>query len=111
VALDVGGVRFEGTLNKKYQDYTNKNCKWQVKANLRGQSFGEVNLKAKIKKATLGQGFNLAGALPGADAHDVVTVNIPVRVEIAGRVFEVPIESDFKFSGDGKRATGSGEGP
>jgi len=59
----------------------------------------------------LALGFNQAGAVAGGDPSDIVTVQIPIRLEIAGRVFEVSIESDFKFSGDAKKASGSGDGP
>jgi hypothetical protein len=34
-----------------------------------------------------------------------------VQVEIAGRTFSVLTDSSFKFSGDGKKASGDGEGP
>jgi hypothetical protein len=110
VAIEIAGQRFTGTLDAKLRDSTNANCKWQVKAGTRNQAFGEVNLKAKIKKASLGLGFNLAGAVVGVDPHELVTLDIPVRIEIAGRIFEVSVSSDFKFSADGKKAAGEGEG-
>jgi PKD repeat protein len=108
VALDVAGQHFEGTLDTKLRDYSDSNVKWQVKANVRGQPFGTVLLKAKIKHADLGLGFNQAGAVTSADPHDTVTVDIPVQVTIGGNAFEVPVSSDFTFSSDGKKGRGEG---
>ncbi|HYG73494.1 MAG TPA: PKD domain-containing protein [Planctomycetota bacterium] len=110
VALEIAGERFEGVLNSKLQ-FSNAQSKWQVKANSRGQSFGETRVKLTIKKASLGLGFNIAGAVVGPDPHDIVSLDIPVHLEIAGKIFEVPIASDFKFSDSGKKANGTGEGP
>jgi len=109
VALEIAGVRFSGTLDKKLHDYSNKDVKWQVKAGLRKQPYGAVLLKVKIKNASLGAGFNQAGAVVGADPKDTVSVDIPARIEIADRSFEVAVPSDFDFSSDGTKARGEGE--
>jgi PKD repeat protein len=111
VALEIAGVRFTGALDGKLRDSSKSNCKWQVKANTRGQSFGEVRLKVTVKKASLGLGFNTAGAVVNPDPHDLTQIDIPVHLEVAGKVFEVPVPSEFKFSADGKKASGGGEGP
>jgi PKD repeat protein len=107
VAVEIAGVRFEAVLDLKLRAKT-LNESWQVKANTRSQAAGEVALKFKAKKASLGLGFNQLGAV---GEGEVVTLDIPVRLEIAGRVFEVLLDSDFKFSKDGKKAAGEGEGP
>jgi hypothetical protein len=103
-------VRFTGTLDGKLRDNYG-NVSWQVKANQRKQAFGEADIKVKIKKADLGAGFNAAGALVGPDPKDTVSVPIPITIELARRAFELSIPSDFRFSSDGKKAKGSGEGP
>ena len=111
VALEVVGQRFTGTLDGKFRDFSNPNSKWQVKANIRGKPFGEVTVKITLKHASLGLGFNQAGVLATADLHDVVTMDIPIHIEIAGRTFDVPISTDFKFRKGGTAATGNGTGP
>ncbi len=110
VAIEIAGQRFEGTLDAKLRDKSATE-QWTVKANTRKQSAGEVSLKFTVKKANLGVGFNQAGAVPGGDPSDPVDVSIPVRLEIAGRIFEVSIDSSFKFGNSGKKATGEGDGP
>jgi PKD repeat protein len=107
LAIEIVGQRFEATLDAKLRAKS-VNDSWQVKANTRKQSVGEVSLKFKAKKASLGLGFNQAGAV---GEGEVVTLEIPLRLEIAGRVFEVQLDSSFKFSKDGKKAVGEGEGP
>ena len=109
VALDIVGQHFEGTLDLKLRDKTDPNDVWQVKANLRKQPFGTVQLKAKIKNADLGLGFNQAGAVKGADPSDIVDADIPVRITIGGRSFELNVASEFKFNSSGKRAKGEGD--
>jgi len=111
VALEIAGQRFTGTLDQSLRDTTNPDVKWQVKANLRGKPFGEVTMKVTIKHANLGLGFNQAGAVEGTNPHDVVTVDIPVHIEAAGRSFDVMLTSDFKFHSSGTKANGSGTGP
>jgi hypothetical protein len=83
--------------------------KWQVKANIRKESYGTVLVKVKIKKADIGAGFNQAGALAGTDANDTVTVDIPVRLTIGDRTFDVAVPSEFDFNNDGTKARGDGE--
>jgi PKD repeat protein len=107
VAIEIAGQRFEATLDAKLRAKS-VNDSWQVKANTRKQSAGELSLKFKAKKASLGLGFNQAGAV---GEGEVVTLEIPLRLEIAGRVFEVQLDSSFKFSKDWKKAVGEGEGP
>ena len=108
VAMEIVGQRFTGTLDRKLRDSTNVKEKWQVKANIRNQPSGTVTLKLTIKKANLGASFNLAGATVGGDPHDIVSQDIPVRLEIGTRSFELQVPSDFKFSGNGTRAKGDG---
>ena len=108
-ALEIAGVRFTGTLDKRLHDYSDKDVKWQVKAGLRKQPYGAVLLKVKIKKASLGAGFNQAGAVVGADPTDTVTKDIPAKIEIGDRSFEVAVPSDFDFNNDGTKARGEGE--
>ncbi|MCY3018684.1 MAG: Ig-like domain-containing protein [Planctomycetota bacterium] len=109
VALEIAGLRFTGTLDKKLRDYSNANAKWQVKAGQRKQPYGAVLVKVKIKNASLGEGFNLAGAHVGADPTDTVSVDIPAKIEIGDRSFEVVVPSDFDFNNDGTKAKGNGE--
>ncbi|MCY3023829.1 MAG: PKD domain-containing protein [Planctomycetota bacterium] len=109
VALEIAGVRFTGSLDKKLRDYSDKNTKWQVKAGLRKQPFGAVLVKVKIKSASLGAGFNQAGAVVGADPTDTVSVDIPAKIEIGDRSFEVVVPSEFDFNNDGTKAKGNGE--
>jgi predicted outer membrane repeat protein len=109
VALEIVGQRFTGTLDRKLRDYSDADQKWQVKAGIRKQPSGSVSLKVTIKKASLGLGFNQAGATAGADPHDIVSVSIPVHLEIGGHSFEMLVPTDFKFSGGGTRAKGDGE--
>jgi PKD repeat protein len=108
VALEIAGLRFEGTLDTKLRDFTNVNEKWTVKANIRHQSPGTVSVKLTLKKANVGAAFNLAGVTVGGDPHDIVSKDIPVHVEIGSRSFEMLVPSDFKFSGNGTRAKGDG---
>lgn len=109
VALEIAGQRFTGTLDRKLRDTSDADQKWQVKAGIRKQPSGSVSLKVTIKKASLGLGFNQAGATAGADPHDLVSVSIPVHLEIGGHSFEMLVPTDFKFSGGGTRAKGDGE--
>lgn len=111
VALEIAGQRFTGTLDRKLRDFTNSDDKWQVQANIRGKPFGEAILKVQLSHANLGSGFNLAGAVATADLHDLISVDIPVRIELAGRVFDIVIPSDFKFSHAGVQSKGGGIGP
>lgn len=111
VALNVVGQRYSGTLDDTFRDFSNANAKWQVKSNIRGKPFGEVTVKLTLKRASLGLGFNQAGVLATADLHDVITMDIPIHIEIAGRTFDVPISTDFKFRKNGTAATGNGTGP
>jgi PKD repeat protein len=109
VAFEIAGQRFKGTLDLKQRDYTNPNQKWQVKSGIRHQPSGSVSVKLKIKNASLGLGFNLAGVTAGGDPHDIVSKDIPVHLEIGGRGFELLVPSDFKFNTDGTRSRGDGE--
>ncbi len=109
VALEIADLRFEGSLDGKLRDKTDGNEKWIVKAGLRKQSFGEVFLKLRVKRATLGLNFNQAGAVAGAGNE--VLMDMPMRIEIAGRSFEVVMDSEFTFKKGGTKAKGSGEGP
>jgi hypothetical protein len=45
----------------------------------------------------------------GPDPTDPVFEDIPVKIEIGGRVFEIEVDSEFFFSRDGLRGRGSGE--
>ena len=64
-----------------------------------------------MKKTSLGLNFNEAGAVAEGEDGDLVELDIPVKIEIAGRSFDLLIASEFKFSKNGTRANGSGEGP
>jgi hypothetical protein len=108
VALEIVGQRFEGTLDTKLRDFTNVNEKWTVKAGVRHQPPGTVSVKLSLKKASLGSAFNLTGVVVGGDPHDIVSKTIPVHLEIGARSFELQVDSDFKFSGNGTRAKGDG---
>ncbi len=109
VAVEIAGNRFTGTLDAKLRDNHDPNEKWQVKANLRGQSFGSVFLRLTVKKASLSSGFAAAGAVPEFDPDGTVTATIPVRIEIGGRAFELRVPSEFDFLKGGFKARGSGE--
>ena len=111
VALEIAGQRFTGTVDRKLRDTTNSDDKWQVQANIRGKPFGEAIVKVTIKNASLGTGFNLLGAVASADLHDIISVDIPLHIELAGRTFDILIPSDFKFSSGGTKAKGGGTGP
>lgn len=108
VAVEIAGKRYEATLDAKLRA-KDLNASWQVIANTKKQKPGELLLRLKVKKTSLGAEFNQAGALPGAD--DEASVGIPVHVEISGRVFELLIDSDFTFTKNGQKASGVGEGP
>jgi len=111
VAIVVAGKRYEGVLDGKLRDKNNSNKEvWQVTANTKKQSAGEVRIKFSAKKTSIGLEFNQAGAVGGGEDREV-SVAIPVRIEIANHSFEVLIDSDFKFSKDGKKASGDGSGP
>ena len=111
VAFEVAGQRFTGTLDQRLRDYTDRDAKWQIKANLRNQGPGEVRLKLTIKKASLGLGFNQAGAIAGADLNDLVEATIPLFFQLGAHTYDLPIPSEFKFSSGGTRAKGTGDGP
>jgi len=111
VALEVAGVRFTGTLDSKLRDFTQSKEKWQVKANIRGKPFGEVTFKLQLTHADLGLAFNQAGVLATSDPKQTVKMDIPIHIEIAGRTFDVPITTKFKFKKQGTAATGTGSGP
>ncbi|HEY3322248.1 MAG TPA: PKD domain-containing protein, partial [Planctomycetota bacterium] len=108
VALEIAGQRFTGVLDKKLRDTSRPEAKWQVKANLRGDPFGTVWIKAQIKKASLGAGFNQQGVLGNGDPHDSVQADVPLKLEIAGRSFDVQVPSEFKFNAEGTKAKGTG---
>ncbi|HEY3322160.1 MAG TPA: Ig-like domain-containing protein [Planctomycetota bacterium] len=108
VAFEVAGQRFTGVLDKKLRDTSHREAKWQVKASLRGQPIGTVWIKADIKKASLGAGFNQQGILGNGDPHDSVSADVPLKLEIAGRSFEIQIPSEFRFNAEGTKAKGTG---
>jgi PKD repeat protein len=108
VAVEIAGKRFESTLDKKLRAKSAKET-WQVIANTRKQRPGEAILRLKAVKSSLGAKFNQAGALPGGD--DEIVIGIPVFIQIGSRSFEMLIDSEFKFTSNGAKAKGSGEGP
>ncbi len=110
VALEIAGQRFTGTLDSKLRA-KDANLIWQVKANTKKQAAGEAIVKARLKKANLGVGFNQTGIVALTDTKEIVPANVPVRLEVAGRIYEILVESEFKFSRNGKRASGGGDGP
>jgi PKD repeat protein len=108
VKLEIVGQTYTGTLNGKLKDTSNSDVKWAVKASVRNEPFGTVVVSLKIKHADLGLGFNSAGAVQGG-VNDFVEVDIPVRITIGSRVFEISVPSEFKFNGNGKKGRGTGE--
>jgi len=109
LALEIAGVRFTGKLDTKLRDYTNVNAKWTVKTAIRKQPAGTVTVSLKVKNASLGAGFNQLGVLSNGDPSDVIEKDIPVRLEIGPRTFEVLVPSEFKFDASGKKAKGTGD--
>ncbi|HYG78129.1 MAG TPA: Ig-like domain-containing protein, partial [Planctomycetota bacterium] len=89
LAVEVAGQRFTGKLDQKLRDFTNADAKWTVKANVRKQPAGTVVVTLKVKKASLGLGFNQLGVTAHGDPSDIVEKDIPVRLEIGTRSFEV----------------------
>ena len=109
LAVEIAGQRFTGKLDLKLRDSSNANAKWTVKSNIRKQPSGTVLLTLKVKNASLGVGFNQLGVLTNGDPSDVIEKDIPVRLEIGTRSFEVLVPSEFKFNTTGQKAKGSGE--
>ncbi|HYG75948.1 MAG TPA: PKD domain-containing protein [Planctomycetota bacterium] len=109
VAVEIVGQRFTGTLDLKLRDYSDANAKWTVKANVRKQPAGTVLITLKVKNANLGLGFNQLGVIGNGDPSDIVEKDIPVRLEIGTRSFEVLVPSEFKFNAAGQKARGEGD--
>ena len=110
VAVEIAGQRFEAALDTKLKAKAPTQS-FTITAGTRKQAAGEVRIRLTAKKASLGAGFNSSGVVAANDPSDFVEASVPVRLEIAGRVFEVLLDSEFKFSKDGRKASGSGDGP
>ncbi|HYF50501.1 MAG TPA: PKD domain-containing protein, partial [Planctomycetota bacterium] len=110
VAVEIAGKRFEATLDAKLKAKTLTQS-FTVTSGTRKQAAGEARIRLTAKKASLGAGFNSSGIVAGADPSEFVEASVPIKLEIAGRVFEVLLDSEFKFSKDGRKASGSGDGP
>lgn len=65
-----------------------------------------MELRLKVRKASLGSGFNVAGAT--ADTEGEAALEIPVKIEIADREFGLAIFSEFDFRKEGTKAKGTG---
>ncbi len=111
VVVEIADNRFVGTLDGKLRDRTDPSVKWKIKTGLRNQSFGELMLNLKVKRVSLGLGFNLAGVVAGSDLSDDVLADVPLLIEIGERSFEVLMDSEFEFRKGGTKAKGNGEGP
>jgi len=96
VALEILGNKFTGTLDAKLRDRSDRNVKWSVKTGSRRQSYGEVILKVRINRATFGPGLKAMGITETVDQQ------IPVRLEIGPRIFELSIDSSFILSRTGR---------
>jgi PKD repeat protein len=108
VGFTIVGQSFSAILDGKLRNKTST-ANWQITANTRKQSAGEVLLKVTIKKANLGLAFNAAGVVSnGKESKTAVAATIPLTIEIAGKTFEVEIDSTFKFSDEGKKSAGGG---
>ena len=110
VAIEIVGKRFQAQLGNTLRSKAG-GVTWQVVANTKRQAFGDALLKLRLKKADLGVAFNQAGIIAGGDSSELVTADVPVRIELGNRIIDVLVETDFKFSRDGKKASGEGEGP
>ncbi|HYG73401.1 MAG TPA: Ig-like domain-containing protein, partial [Planctomycetota bacterium] len=108
LAVEIAGRRFTGKLDSKLKDSVNADAKWTVKASVRKQPAGTVIVSLKVKNASLGAGFNQMGVLGNNDPSDVIEKDIPVRLEIGTRSFEVLVPSEFKFNARGQKAKGIG---
>ena len=107
VAVEIAGKRFAGALDGKLRD-KNGLEQWQVVTGAKTQSAGETLLRLRVKKTSLGAAFTQAGAVAGGELKEPVSAEIPVRIEIGSRVFEILVDSEFKFSNGGKKAMGGG---
>ncbi|HEY3319276.1 MAG TPA: LamG-like jellyroll fold domain-containing protein [Planctomycetota bacterium] len=108
LAIEIAGQRFTAVLDRKLRDYNWPKSMWQAKSGIRGVPYGTVSLKAKLQYADLGAAFNRAGAVFHGDAAKTVNVDIPLKLEIGDRSFEIDVPSAFEFNGDGTRANGTG---
>jgi PKD repeat protein len=111
VALEIAGQRFTGKLDQKLRDNSNRSMKWKATPAKKSYPTGSVLLSVKLSRANLGAGFAQAGAVASSVPNALITVNIPVHIELDGRIFDVKIKSDFHFHANGTRAMGGGSGP
>ncbi|MEI6234248.1 MAG: Ig-like domain-containing protein [Planctomycetota bacterium] len=106
VAFLFEGARFDGTLNAKLSDSTNKNVKWNLKSN---SKTGVLSLVLKISKTNLGAGLN--ALVQGATVGQTLTPSVPIHVEIGSQIYEIAVPSSMTLGKDGKSLSGGGNGP
>ncbi len=110
LALNLVGQTFTGSSGTKQTFAGNGGAlvKFQLKPDKRkGSPKGQVTVAVSIKHATLGKAFALAGAVGTKTA----TARIPIQLSIGTSSFAAAINSQFRFGGNGAKASGSGQGP
>lgn len=100
VALEVGGVRVEGTLDKRLR--TTGTQAFTVRAGVRTLPTGTVEIRFK------GRALRVATGLTALGATDEALIVVPVRIELNGKTFVVPVDADCEFNATGTRGTITG---